>query len=138
MFGEGIYISSARAAEPVKAFRLDRDKLLPKLASHPALCLRWLVAGLRQLQHTQRRIIHLMHKTVLAQVADLLVEESAKGNGEIRLSQAVIATLLGASRQTVNEAIGMLRDLGAIETAYRQIRVIDADLLSKVASEEPR
>lgn len=136
MFGEGTYISSARAVDHVKAFRFDREKLLPELATHPALCLRWLVAGLRQLQHTQRRIVHLMHKTVLAQVADLLVEESAKGNGDIELSQAAIATLLGSSRQTVNEAIGTLRDLGAVETAYRQIKVVDADLLSKVASGE--
>ncbi len=136
MFGEGTYISSARAVNPVRAFRFDREKLLPELAAHPALCLRWLVAGLRQLQHTQRRIIHLMHKTVLAQVADLLAEESAKGNGELELSQAAVATLLGASRQTVNEAIGTLRELGAVETGYRRISVVDADLLSKVASGE--
>jgi CRP-like cAMP-binding protein len=134
MFGEGTYMSSARAVGQVKAFRFERETLIPELASHPALCLRWLVAGLRQLQHTQRRIVHLMHKTVLAQVADLLAEESVKGNGEIELSQAAIATLLGASRQTVNEAMGTLRDLGAVETGYRQISVVDAELLAKVAS----
>jgi CRP/FNR family transcriptional regulator len=134
MFGEGTYMSSARAVEQVKAFRFARDQLIPELARHPALCLRWLVAGLRQLQNTQRRIVHLMHKTVLAQVADLLAEESAKNGGEVELSQAGIATLLGASRQTVNEAIGHLRDLGAIETAYRKIRVLDAAALIEVAS----
>lgn len=134
MFGEGTYISSARAVDKVKAFKFDRDKLIPELASHPALCLRWLVAGLRQLQDTQRKIVHLMHKTVLAQVADLLVEESKKQNGDIELSQSAIATLLGASRQTVNEAIGTLRELGAIETGYRQITVVDPEMLSGVAS----
>lgn len=134
MFGEGTYMSSARAVNRVKAFKFEREKLIPELASHPALCLRWLVAGLRQLQGTQRRILHLMHKTVLAQVADLLIEESSKGDAEVELSQAAIATLLGASRQTVNEAIGTLRDLGAVETAYRKIRVVDTDLLVEVAS----
>lgn len=136
MFGEGTYMSSARAVIKVKAFRFDREKLLPELATHPALCLRWLVAGQRQLQHAQRRIIHLMHKTVLAQVADLLVEESSKGNGSIELSQAAIATLLGASRQTVNEAMGTLRELGAVETSYRHITVIDRDVLSRTAAGE--
>lgn len=136
MFGEGTYISSARAVGQVKAFRFDRNKLIPELATHPALCLRWLVAGLRQLQYTQRRIIHLMHKTVLAQVADLLAEESGRSGGDIELSQAAIATLLGASRQSVNEAMGTLRDLGAIATAYRRITVVDVDLLRKVASGE--
>jgi CRP-like cAMP-binding protein len=134
MFGEGTYLSSARAVNPVKAFRFAREELIPELARHPALCLRWLVAGLRQLQHTQRRIVHLMHKTVLAQVADLLVEESTKGSPEIELSQASIATLLGASRQTVNEALGALRDIGAVETAYRKITVVDTQILSEVAA----
>ncbi|MFP4074796.1 MAG: Crp/Fnr family transcriptional regulator, partial [Actinomycetota bacterium] len=87
MFGEGTYMSSARAVNQVKAFRFERETLIPELARHPALCLRWLVAGLRQLQNTQRRIVHLMHKTVLSQVADLLVEEAAKGD-EVELSQA--------------------------------------------------
>lgn len=134
MFGEGTYESSARAVGQVKAFRFARDELIPELARHPALCLRWLVAGLRQLQHTQRRIVHLMHKTVLAQVADLLIEESTRNSSEIELSQAAIATLLGASRQTVNEALGALRDIGAVETGYRKIVVIDAEILSKVAA----
>jgi CRP-like cAMP-binding protein len=107
------------------------------LARHPALCLRWLVAGLRQLQHAQRRIVHLMHKTVIAQVADLLVEESLRNNGEIELSQAVIATLLGASRQTVNEALGALREMGSIETGYRKIHVTDVDALTRVAAADP-
>lgn len=134
MFGEGTYISSARAVNNVEAFRFERESLIPELANHPALCLRWLVAGLRQLQDTQRRIVHLMHKTVLAQVADLLLEESAKGDGDIELSQAAIADLLGSSRQTVNEAIGNLRDMGAIETAYRLITVVNQEVLTEVAA----
>lgn len=134
MFGEGTYMSSARAVNQVKAFRFERESLIPELAKHPALCLRWLVAGLRQLQNTQRRIVHLMHKTVLAQVADLLAEEATKGTTEIELSQAAIATLLGSSRQTVNEAIGSLREMGAVETGYRMITVIDPDTLGEVAA----
>lgn len=135
MFGEGTYMSSARAVNQVKAFRFERETLIPELAKHPALCLRWLVSALRQLQNTQRRIVHLMHKTVLAQVADLLVEESAKGGGsDLELSQAALATLLGSSRQTVNEAIGTLREMGAVETGYRMISVLDSEKLNEVAA----
>ena len=135
MFGGGTYISSARAVGRVRAFRFDRDRLLPELAKHPAICMRWLVAGLRQLEETQRRVIHLMHKTVLAQVADLLLEEQSP-TGEIRLSQASIATLLGASRQTVNESLARLKELGAVETGYRRVQVIDTETLKAVANEE--
>ena len=133
MFGDSPYISSAQAVDRVRAFRFDRDRLLPELARHPAICLRWLVAGLRQLEATQRRVIHLMHKTVLSQVADLLAEE-ADQRGEVSLSQATIATLLGVSRQSVNEALSRLREQGAVETGYRQIRVVDSDKVAKIAA----
>jgi CRP-like cAMP-binding protein len=137
MFGGGTYVSSAQAVDRVRAFRLDRDRLLPRLASHPAICMRWLVAGLRQLEETQRRVLHLMHKTVLAQVADLLLEESKDGSA-VALSQAAIATLLGASRQTVNESLARLKELGAVETGYRRIEVIDRQAMQAVAAEERR
>lgn len=137
MFGKGRYISSAQAATQVKAFRLHRDRLLPELANHPAICMRWLVSGLRQLEETQLRVLQLMHKTVLAQVADLILEES-KQNGEVKLTQAAIATLLGTARQTVNESLARLRQLGAVETAYRRIEVLDRDLLANAAAERLR
>ncbi len=134
MFGEGTYTTSARAVSQVTAFRFARDQLIPELARHPALCLRWLVAGLRQLENAQRRIVHLMHKTVVAQVADLLMEESTRNGREIELSQAAIATLLGACRQTVNEAVAQLRGIGAVKTGYRRITVVDSRILGEVAA----
>ncbi len=132
MFGGGPYISSAQAATRVRVFRLERERLLPELARNPAICLRWLVAGLRQLEGTQRRVLRLMHKTVLGQVADLLGEE-ADGRGDVHLSQTTIATLLGVSRQSVNEALSRLRDQGAVETGYRHIRVLDQAKLNRIS-----
>ena len=133
MFGDTPYISSAKAIGPVRAFRFERNRLLPELHRHPAICLRWLVAGLRQLEGTQRRVIRLMHKTVLAQVADLLVEE-AERRRDVNLSQGTIAALLGVSRQSVNEALGRLREAGAVETGYRNIRIVDVEKLVEFAA----
>ncbi|MEX2322648.1 MAG: Crp/Fnr family transcriptional regulator [Acidimicrobiia bacterium] len=133
MFGEGLYLSGARAVTQVRALRFDRDRLVPELARQPALCLRWLVAGLRQLESAHRRIIRLMHGTVVAQVADLILEEAAI-HGEVRMSQAEIASLLGTSRQSVNEALASLRDMGAVSTAYRVIRVDDSAALARVVA----
>lgn len=134
MFGGGTYMSSAQAVGRVKAYRLHRDRLIPELANHPAICMRWLVAGLRQLEETQRRVLHLMRKTVLAQVADLLLDES-RSSGRVELSQSAIATLLAASRQTVNESLSRLRQLGAVDTGYRRIEVTDREVLAAVAAE---
>lgn len=135
MFAGTPYISSARAVNPVVAFRFSRDLLLPELARHPAVCLRWLVSALTQLEKTQRHVLHLMHKTVKGQVADLLLEEMNE-HGEVRLSQATIGTLLGASRQSVNEALGELRGLGLVKTGYRRIFVEDPEGLRKAADSE--
>jgi CRP-like cAMP-binding protein len=127
------YVSSARAVEPVDAFQLDRSRLLPLLIEHPVIAMRWLVAGLNQLERTQRQVIRLLHRTVFEQVAELILDEADRF-GEVRLSQASLANLLGSSRQTVNQALSELREAGAIETGYRVIRVIDRNVLDSVVN----
>ncbi len=133
MFQERPYLSSARAVRGTKVLRLERDRLVPLLLSRPVLAMRWLVNGLSQLESTQQRIIRLMNRTVLEQVAGLLVDEQ-DAYGEVLLSQGAIAELLGASRQSVNEALAQLRKDGAIETGYRRITVINGELLARSSS----
>jgi CRP-like cAMP-binding protein len=132
MFQNRPYISSARAVVPVRAFRLERTKLVPVLVQHPIIAMRWLVAGLSQLEATQRRVIRLMHRTVREQVAEVLLDE-ADEYGEVHLSQSSLADLLGASRQSVNEALSSFREAKAIETGYRLIRVLDRATLETVS-----
>jgi CRP/FNR family transcriptional regulator, cAMP and macrophage regulator len=124
MFRGEPYLQSARAIDHVTALSLDRDRLVPVLLQRPVVALRWLVAGLTQLDATQRRVLGLMHRSVLDQVVGLLHEE-ADSHGVVHLSQAAIARLLGVSRQTVNEAIGELRTRRLVETGYRVIRLTD-------------
>lgn len=132
MFGERPHIASARALQPVRALRFDRSRLLPELAVHPGILLRWLVAGMRQIEKSQLRVVRLMHKAVLAQVADVLVEENQR-QPDVNLSQSTLAMLLGVSRQSVNEALGRLRDQNVVETGYRSIKVLDPDRLKEIA-----
>jgi CRP-like cAMP-binding protein len=132
MFRGEPYISSARAIGPVSAFRFDRDKLMPVLIQHPIITLRWLIAGLGQLEATQRRVLGLMGRTVKEQVAGLLLDE-ADAKDVVHLSQSAIATLLGASRQTVNEALSALRADDVVETGYRRILVKDRTRLGLLA-----
>ena len=124
MFREEPYLSSARAVTGVRALRLEREALFPLLLARPVIAMRWLVTGLGQLEATQRSLIRLMNRTVLEQVADLLLDEQDRF-GEIRLAQSTIAELLGASRQSVNEALGRLKKDGVIDTGYRRISVVD-------------
>lgn len=80
----------------------------------------------------QRRVLGLMHRTVLDQVSELMLDE-ADQRGEVHHSQVSIADLLGASRQTVNEALGELCSSGAINTRCRLIRVQDAPILERIS-----
>ena len=134
MFQNQPYISSAKAIGPVVAFRLDRQRLLPVLLEHPTIAMRWLVAGLSQLEAMQRRVLRLMHRTVREQVAELLVDEADR-YGEVHLSQSSLATLLGASRQSVNEALSSLRSADLVETGYRVVRVLNAPALAEIAGQ---
>jgi CRP-like cAMP-binding protein len=131
MFQNRPHMSSAQAIAAVSAFRMEREKLVPVLLEHPRIAMRWLIAGLNQLESTQRRVMRLMHRTIREQVAEMLQEE-VDPYGEIQLSQATLAMLLGASRQSVNEALSELRRQGAIETGYRVIRVVDPDVLDGI------
>ncbi len=64
----------------------------------------------------------------------MLLEE-ADTYGEVHLSQSSLATLLGASRQSVNEALAEMRKERLVETGYRMVRVIDrAGLCAVVGS----
>lgn len=133
MFQDQPYLSSARAGSRVTAIRLERDSLIPLLLARPVLSMRWLVNGLTQLESTQQRLIRLMDRTVREQVAGILLDEQ-DAYGEVGLSQAALAELLGASRQSVNEALGYLRSIGAIDTAYRRITIVDKALVADVCS----
>ena len=70
-----------------------------------------------------------------AAMAELLLDE-ADAYGEVHLSQSSLATLLGASRQSVNEALSDLRRRGMAETGYRRIRVVDRDALTGVVGRD--
>lgn len=132
MFRNEPYQSSAKAIEATVAFRFDRDRLLPLLIQRPVITLRWLVAGLSQLEATQRRVLGLMHRTVKQQVAEVLLDE-ADERDEVHLSQASLASLLGAARQTVNEALAELTEEGLTQTGYRLIKILDERRLVELA-----
>ena len=135
MFQERPYLSSARSIDHVKAVRLEREVIVPLLLARPVLAMRWLVNGLAQLEATQQRLIRLMDRTIIEQVAGILLDEQ-DAFGEVSMSQAAIAELLGASRQSVNEGLAQLKADGAITTAYRRISIIDEDALRRLTTPE--
>lgn len=65
-----------------------------------------------------------------AHLAKLLLRLDANaGGGSIACVQEDLAGLLGVTTMTVAKALRLLRELGLIETGYRQVRVLDSGRL---------
>jgi CRP-like cAMP-binding protein len=65
-----------------------------------------------------------------AHLAKLLLRLDVNaGGGPIACVQEDLAGLLGVTTMTVAKALRLLRELGLIETGYRQVRVLDAERL---------
>lgn len=128
------YFASANVLGPVHAIRFDRDQTMRELAIQPRIALRWLLASMRHIDACHHRVMQLLRKSVLARVADLLIEEH-ETTGAATLSQQEMARLLGVSRSAVNRAVRALDNEGVISPRYRSVQVLDAKALTRIAAE---
>ena len=121
------YAAVARTASSL--LRLPKDSLTDLLARHPAIALRWLSSVVKRLEQANRRIIELsvgdLRSRTLALLADELVRVVAPA--QVALTQAEIAALLGASRQSVNQVLGQLAREGLVAQSYGAIEVTDPE-----------
>ncbi len=71
----------------------------------------------------------------LLTLAEAFGERSAAGTQQltVRLSQEDIATLVGLSRQRVNQEVQRLAAMGVLDAAYGDIRVHDIEALRREA-----
>jgi CRP-like cAMP-binding protein len=84
-----------------------------------------------RMAEVQARLVDLLAGGLQAQLASLLVREAEQGR--VRLSQQVLAALVGGRRTSVN---GVLKDLEArrlIKLRYRQVEILDAVGLTSLA-----
>lgn len=131
----------AVARTPCTLLRIDREQLVHVLRDRPAIALRWLGNVVRRLDRANRRILSLvvgdLPSRTLALLAEALGQAEASDDGvlRIRLTQAELAALLGASRQTVNRVLGRLAKDGLIRTSYGEIEILDADRVLALAGD---
>jgi CRP-like cAMP-binding protein len=118
---------SAVARDESTLLRLERGALLQLLSRHPAIALRWLSSVVRRLELANRRILELAVGDLRARALALFADELVGGAGVVRLTQAEIAALLGATRQSVNRVLGRLTDEGLIRQEYGEIRILDPE-----------
>jgi CRP-like cAMP-binding protein len=130
----------AVASRETELILLSRQQWMQLLTSHPSVCLRWMTSIARRLDDDRRRLVVVMTRPLIAQLAYVLLdlgEPTPDGNQVVRLSHTTLAQLVGARRQSVTRAVGQLRDQGLVDTRYGVIEILDDGGLRRVMGEDP-
>src|SRR4051794_35928401 len=131
--------ATATALEPLEVHVLTSDEFVALLEQDPSATLGILRSVIGRLRDSDKRRMEFGALDTVGRVARLLVElagrygEETDGAISIRLplSQEELAGWAGASREAVVKALRQLRTRGWIETARREIRVLDLRALER-------
>lgn len=123
----------ARAISDVVLIRLHEEALTRLLHTNPAICRRFLFSLAARLEKTQLRLLEVTAGDLRTQVASLLLDETQGQAGSVRLPQAILAELLGATRPSVNRVLKALETDGLLRLTYRNIEVVDPGHLREIA-----
>ena len=119
-----------------EAVQLDAE-LLDQLFVQNEIALKALLRCYRNVitQVSQRCVCNTRH-TILERLACwLLMVHDRVGDGNLNLTQEMIASRVGARRAGITVAAGMLQEMGAIEYRRGQLKLVKRDILEQVVCE---
>ena len=133
--------ATATALDDVELAIVQADEFAEFLRAHGDVGLAVLRAVSQRLRQSSRRQADLGVVDTGVRVARVLVELAERfGDGDaaavrvsLPLTQAELASWVGASRETTVRALRRLREQGVIDTGRREVRVIDLDALRAAA-----
>jgi len=91
---------------------LSRQRWTELLTNSPDLALRWMTSIARRLDDDRRRLVVVTSKSLLGQVAYLLLDLVEDGPGSqqvVKLSHTTVTHLLGARRQSVTRVMAEMK-----------------------------
>jgi CRP-like cAMP-binding protein len=130
----------AVASRDTHCIALTKQRWTDLLTTNDSLALRWMTSIARRLDDDRRRLVVVTSKTLIAQVAYLLLdlaESDVDDRRVVRLSHTTLAHLLGARRQSVTRVIAQLREQGLIQTGYGATELLDVEGLTEVMGADP-
>jgi CRP-like cAMP-binding protein len=135
-------LASAVALEPVEVLVLSSQAFVAFLDRTPSVALVLVRLLNRRLREADRARIEFATLDTVGRVCSRLVELADRFGTPcddgvrigLRLTQEELAGWCGASLESVGRALQTMRGLGWIETARRDIRVIDVDALRHAAT----
>ncbi|TFG95398.1 MAG: Crp/Fnr family transcriptional regulator, partial [Myxococcales bacterium] len=145
VLGEKSRESFAEAARLSRVWRIPRDAFLAAMQAHPSLVLEITKQVHGRLRRVESRVVDLVFRDARTRIARILLElgedfgtESTDWVSlEISVNQSDLATLVGATRQTVNEALGELKAEDLVTLERGRITLLRPDKLREIASGLP-
>lgn len=122
---------TARALDDSTCLCLDPNAFEALLASHPNIARRWLSSVAQRVSTGQGRLVAMLGRTLPAQVAKLLLDESV--DGSVELAQRTLAAMLGVQRPSLNKILKELERDRLIAIHYAGIDLLDAEGLGAKA-----
>lgn len=123
---------TARATQDGSCLYLPHAAFEQVLGAHPDLARRWMSSATQRLAGTQRRVAALLGQPLVAQAAQLLLDEAVEAS--VRLPQRTLAAMLGVRRPSLNKVLKDLEYDGLIAVRYAVIDIVDAEGLAELAS----
>ncbi len=134
--------ASAVATEDTLVHTLSRERLRAHLASSPQLAYNFMQALSVRVRYTTQQVGNLTLLDVPSRLARKLLE-LAQQHGQVEaggvrldmnLTQSDLASLIGATRESINKALATFRRNGSIRLDQNQITIVDPDALREISS----
>lgn len=134
-FGGGPRIVTAITASPSLIFTLSDSALRRVAAVHPGLweSLSALVYG--QLRINAQAVAEFVALRPRERLISRLMQLAAQTGGEIPVSQADLAEMIGVTRKAVNGWLGELEAAGLVRRGYGVIAVVDVARLERLLAQ---
>jgi CRP/FNR family transcriptional regulator len=136
----------AEAMEPTVICVMKWEELERLVREHPEVGLRMIRALSERLHFVEARLEDVSLKEVPARLASLILQliemEGVMTPEGLKIASHYtheqLATMIGSSRARVTEALGQLREAGALELEDHHIYVKDVEALKRAAAGGPR
>lgn len=123
---------SARTMEDVRCLFIARNDFERLLAGRPQIARRWTSNVAGRLASSQERLIQLLGHSLTQKTSRLLMDEAF--DNVISLPQRTISAMLAARRSSVNRILRELEQRGLIEIDYAHIKILDREMLARLAT----
>jgi CRP-like cAMP-binding protein len=109
----------------------EAERLVTEVPNLALLIRRFLFAFVRLV--AQASACYRLHSVEQRCARWLLLSQDRAGTDEFPLTQEFLASMVGASRSSVNLTLGLFRKTGAIAHSYRTVRVLRREQLEAIA-----